>query len=198
MDNNISEIPSGKVAWKGSTLLAPLPFVLVSCGEGQNANLITVAWTGIVNSKPPMTYISLRPERHSFGIISETKEFVINLVSAPMVRAADICGVYSGSKVDKFHKCGLTPVPSSDVSCPSIGESPLSIECRVEKTIPLGSHTMFLAGILSVHADKRLISSDGRLHMEKADLALFTHGEYFATGKRLGRLGFAVKKKKDR
>ncbi|MBE6563684.1 MAG: flavin reductase family protein [Ruminococcaceae bacterium] len=184
-----------KQSWKGSTLLAPLPFVMVSCGEGEESNIITIAWTGIVNSKPPMTYISVRPERHSYDIIKKSGEFVINLVDSRLTKAADYCGIYTGKKVDKFAKMKLTREEAFHVACPSIAESPLSIECRVNREIELGSHTMFLADILSVNVKEELLDEKGRLCLDKANLAVFTHGEYFATGKKLGKFGFAAKKK---
>lgn len=185
----------GKIAWKGSTLLAPLPFVMVSCGNMEKANILTVAWTGIVNSKPPMTYISVRPERFSYSMIEESGEFVINLVNADLTKAADYCGVFTGKKVDKFEKMHLTKEASVLISAPAIAESPVSIECRVNRALPLGSHTMFLADILSVNVKEELLDEEGKLCLDRAGLALFTHGEYFATGRKLGKFGFAAAKK---
>jgi flavin reductase (DIM6/NTAB) family NADH-FMN oxidoreductase RutF len=186
-----------KIQWKGSTLLGPLPPVMVSCGTMEQSNIITVAWTGILNTHPPRTYISVRPSRHSYDIIKQSGEFTLNLPSASLVRAADFCGMYTGAKVDKFERCGLTREQGGEVACPSIAECPLSLECRVFDVIPLGTHDMFLADILSVRADERLLDESGKLCMERANLAAFMHGEYFALGKSLGKFGFsAVKKKK--
>lgn len=156
-----------------------------------------MAWTGITNTVPPKTYISVRPGRHSYGLLKETGEFVINLPTAAMVRAVDYCGMYTGKKVDKFAKTGLTPAPSAEVSVPSVGECPISLECRITDRIPLGSHEMFLADILSVRVDESCIDKNGRLDIARAGLMAFAHGEYFALGKKLGKFGFsAVKKKK--
>lgn len=185
-----------KIQWKGSTLLGPLPPVMVTCGTMENANIITIAWTGIVNTLPPKTYISIRPTRHSYDIIKETGEFVINLTTASLVRAADTCGVLTGRKVDKFAHCSLSKEPSAFVSCPLIGESPLSLSCRVTDVLPLGSHDMFLADIVGVEVDPSLIDKNGKLCLDRTELAAFAHGEYFALGRSLGTFGFSVKKKK--
>ena len=186
----------GKVSWKGGTLLAPVPPVMVTCGDMENSNIITIAWTGVVNSNPPMTYISVRPERYSHGIIKETGEFVINLTTVPLVRWADYLGIHTGRKIDKFKKSGLTKEEASVVSCPLIAESPLSIECRVKDVVTLGCHDMFLAEIVAVDVDESLVDKSGKLHLERADLAAFAHGEYFALGASLGKFGFSVAKKK--
>lgn len=186
-----------KVSWKGGALIAPLPPVMVSCGEGEKKNIITVAWTGIINTIPPKTYISVRPSRHSYSIIKESGEFVINLTPASLVRAADYSGTYTGAKKDKFKECSLTAEECEHVSCPAIAECPLSIECKVSGIIPLGTHDMFLADIVGVRVDESLLDKNGKLCIERADLAAYAHGEYFALGKKLGKFGFsAVKKKK--
>jgi len=186
-----------KTKWRGGALLAPLPAVLVSCGTADKPNLITVAWTGITNTVPPKTYISVRPGRHSYGLIRESGEFVINLPTAAIARAVDYCGMYTGKKVNKFEKTGLTPAPSEEVATPSVAECPISLECRVTDVVPLGSHEMFLADILCVNVDESCIDKSGRLDIARADLMAFAHGEYFALGKKLGKFGFsAVKKKK--
>ena len=186
-----------KINWKGSTLLGPLPPVMVSCGTMEESNIITVAWTGILNTHPPKTYVSIRPQRHSYKIIKESGEFTLNLTPAHLIRAADYCGMYTGAKVDKFAKCGLTKEEGREVACPSIAECPLSLECRVTDIVPLGTHDMFIADIVSVRADEKLLDEKGKLCMERADLAAFAHGEYFALGKKIGQFGFsAVKKKK--
>ncbi len=185
-----------KVQWKGSTLLGPLPPIMVSCGTMEESNIITVAWTGIVNTHPPKTYISLRPSRHSYGIIKASGEFTLNLTPTSLVRAADYCGMYTGAKVDKFAKCSLTREEGVEVKCPAIAESPLSLECRVTDIIPLGTHDMFLADILSVRADEALLDESGRLCIERADLTAFAHGDYYALGHALGHIGFSAAKKK--
>ncbi len=186
----------GKVTWKGSTLLAPVPAVMVSCGDMEKSNIITIGWTGIVNSAPPKTYISIRPSRHSYDIIKETREFVINLTTTDLIRATDGCGVYTGRKVDKFKKYKLGKEPASEVSAPLIAEAPVCLECKVTDIIPLGSHDMFLADIVAIDVDESLLDKDGKLCLEKAGLAAYAHGQYYALGKRLGAFGFSVKKKK--
>ncbi len=184
--------------WRGGAMLAPLPPAIVSCaGADGKPNLITVAWTGILSTVPPRTYISVRPTRHSHKLISESGEFVINLCPASLCRAADFCGMYTGAKVDKFEKLGLHPLASQEVACPSLAESPLSLECRVFEVKQLGSHDMFLADIVAVTVEDELITESGKLRLDRADLCAYAHGEYFALGKRLGAFGFsAVKKKK--
>lgn len=184
-----------KIAWKAGTLHAPLPPAMVSCGNSELANIITIAWTGIVNTIPPMTYISVRPERHSYSIIKETGEFVINLTPASLIRAADWCGARSGAKYDKFKEQGLTKEETVHLNCPSIAQCPLNLECRVKQIIPLGSHHMFLAEIVGMNVEETLIDGSGKLCMDKAGLAAFAHGEYFELGKKLGSFGFSVKKK---
>lgn len=186
-----------KINWKGSTLLGPLPPVMVSCGTMEKSNIITIAWTGILNTHPPRTYISVRPQRHSYHIIKESGEFTLNLTPANLVRAADFCGMYTGAKVDKFARCHLSPEAGLNVTCPSIAECPLSLECRVFDIIPLGTHDMFLADILTVRADETLLDEKGKLCFERANPIAFAHGEYYALGKKLGNFGFSgVKKRK--
>ncbi len=183
-----------KIIWNGGTLTAPLPPTLVSCGTVECPNVLTVAWTGILSTKPPKTYVSIRPERYSYNIIKETGEFVINLPTSSMVRAVDFCGVKSGKNTDKFSVCNLTPVSSSKLSAPVIGECPLSLECKVTDIVPLGSHHMFIADIVAIEVDENLVI-ENKLHLEKANLLAFAHGEYFELGKRLGNFGFSVRKK---
>lgn len=185
-----------KVVWKGGTLLAPVPPVMVSCGDMDNSNIITIAWTGILNSNPPKTYISVRPQRHSFEIIKSTKEFVINLTPSSLVKEADFCGIYTGAKVDKFAKCGFTKSEAQTVSCPIIEECPMNLECKVTDIVELGSHHMFIADITAINVDESLLGEDGKLHLERAKLCAFAHGEYFELGKKIGNFGFSVKKKK--
>ena len=185
-----------KIKWRGGALLGPVPPVMVSCGDMEKSNIVTVAWTGILNTIPPKTYISLRPSRYSYEIIKEKREFVINLTTAELVRAADSCGVYTGRKVDKFAKYSLTKTEGFEVSAPVIGECPLSLECKVTDVVPLGSHDMFIADIVAVDVDESLLDKEGKLHLDRAHLAAFAHGEYFELGKRIGTFGFSVKKKK--
>ncbi|MBQ3063349.1 MAG: flavin reductase family protein [Clostridia bacterium] len=186
----------GKVKFRGGAMLAPTPPVMVSCGTAEKSNIITVAWTGITNTVPPKTYISVRPSRHSYAIIKGSREFVLNLTPSTLVRAADYCGTYTGAKVDKFTKCKLTKLAVEEVAAPLIAESPLSLCCRVTDILPLGSHDMFLADIVAVYADDTLLDEKGRLHIAKAGLCAYAHGEYFALGKRIGTFGFSAKKKK--
>ena len=186
-----------KVYWKGSTLLAPVSPTMVTCGSWEKPNIITIAWTGIVNSQPPMTYISVRPSRYSYELLKETGEFVINLTPAQLVRQADWCGVRSGRDFDKFREMGLTAVPSEKVAAPLIAESPVNIECRVRQVLPLGTHDMFLAEVVGVQADEAYIDpATGRFCLERADPIVYSHGEYFALGEALGHFGWSVRKKK--
>ena len=184
-----------KVVWKGGALLAPVPPVMVSCGPAERPNIITVGWTGITNTIPPKTYISLRPERYSAPLIREAGVFVVNLTNSPLVRAADFCGVRSGKNVDKFAEMKLTAKPGPATGCPMIAESPLSMECRVTDIIPMGSHDMFLADIVSVLVDSAYLDKAGKLHLDRCGLAAYAHGEYFELGRKLGSFGFSVRKK---
>ena len=185
-----------KQVWKGTVLTSPVPPVMVSCGDMESSNIVTVAWTGTVNTKPPMTYISLRPSRHSYGIIKEKGEFVINLTTTDLIKNADYCGIYTGKKVDKFEKCGFTKVAATEVSAPIIDECPVNLECKVKDIIPLGTHDMFLAEIVAVHVDEALIDENGKLHLEKANLSAFAHGDYYSLGKKLAPFGISVKNNK--
>jgi len=185
-----------KVKWRGGTLLSPVPPALVTCSDGAHDNVLTVAWTGIVNSDPPKTYISVRPSRHSYEMIKKSGVFAINLTTKVLVRAADWCGVYTGAKVDKFERCKLQKEPAAEIDCPILSDSPLTLECRVTDVIPLGSHDMFLADIVAVDVDETMLDEDGKLHLERAGLVAYAHGEYFELGKRLGKFGYAVAKKK--
>ncbi|MGM9632435.1 MAG: flavin reductase family protein [Eubacteriales bacterium] len=185
-----------KVNWKGGALIAPIPPVMVSCGDMEESNIITIAWTGILNTIPPKTYISVRPSRHSYGIIKEKGEFIINLTPASLVKEADFCGIYTGKKVNKFDRCKFTKIKGTQVDCPMIEQSPLNIECRVTDVVPLGSHDMFVADILCVNVDESLLDENGKLCLERANLSAFAHGEYFELGKKIGSFGFSVKKKK--
>ena len=185
----------GRKILNPGTLLSPLPAVMVTCGTPQKANILTVAWTGIINTKPPMTYISVRPSRHSYGIIKETGEFVINLTTSKLVREADLCGVKSGRDMDKAAKCGLHLEAAGTVTAPVIAESPLSLECKVVEIKPLGTHDMFIAEITAVNADERYIDSKGKINLQQAGLMAYSHGEYFSLGRKLGEFGYSVAKK---
>jgi flavin reductase (DIM6/NTAB) family NADH-FMN oxidoreductase RutF len=184
-----------KQVWKGGTLLNPTPAVLVSCGTIEKPNAFTVGWTGIVCTHPARTYISVRPSRHSYGLIKESGEFVINLTTSKLIDAVDKCGVFTGKNKDKFNMCGITAEASSKVSAPSIKESPICLECKVFKVIPLGTHDMFLADIVAVRVDEELLDEKGSLSLEKAGILAYSHGKYYELKKPLASLGFAVKKK---
>jgi flavin reductase (DIM6/NTAB) family NADH-FMN oxidoreductase RutF len=187
-----------KQSWKPGTMIYPLPAVLISCGENeQEYNLFTVAWTGTVCTNPPMCYISVRPERHSYEIIKRTGEFVINLTTASLARATDWCGVRSGRDYDKFAEMGLTAESAAVVKAPIVAESPVSIECRVKQIVPLGSHDMFIADVVNVLVDEEYINPEtGKLELERADMITYSHGEYFRLGKAIGHFGWSVRKKK--
>lgn len=184
-----------KQTWKGSTLLNPEPPVLVSCGSMEAANLITIGWTGTICTQPSMVSISVRPERYSYQLIKDSGEFVINLPTRKLVRAVDWCGVKSGRDYDKFGEMKLTPLPASTVSCPILAESPVNLECQVTQVIPLGSHDLFLAKVTAVDVDEALLDEKGKLCLERADLIVYSHGEYFSLGKQLGTFGYSVRKK---
>ncbi len=186
----------GKAIWKGSALLGPVPPALVTCGTMEHPNVLTIAWTGIVCTHPAMTYISVRPSRHSYNIIKESGEFAINLPTSSMGRTVDYCGMKSGAKVNKIEKCRLELLPGTQVSSPVLAQCPVSLECRVTQAIPLGSHTMFLAEILAVQVEERYIDSKGKLNLQQAGLLAYAHGEYFALGRKCGDFGFSVRKKK--
>ena len=185
-----------KVFWNGGAMLAPLPPVLVTCGTMEQANVLTVAWTGICCTHPPMTYISVRPTRHSYGIIKESGEFAINLTTTAMVKAVDFCGVRSGKTVDKIAACGLHLTEPPQGSVPILAESPVSLTCKVKEIIPLGSHDMFLAEITGTAVDTRYVDSKGKLNLQQSGLLAYAHGEYFALGRKCGSFGYSVKKKK--
>ena len=187
-----------KVFWSGGALLSPVPPALVSCGTVDDPNVLTIAWTGIINTKPPMTYISVRPSRYSYNIIKKSGEFVINLTTSSLVKKADFCGVKSGKSINKFERCGLHAVPAVKVSAPIIEECPLSLECHVTEIKPLGTHHMFIAEIVGADIDEKYIDSKGKRNHQQCGLAAYAHGEYFALGRKLGDFGFSVRKKKNR
>ena len=188
-----------KETWKAGNMLYPVPVVMVSCGTMEESNIITVAWTGTINTNPPMTYVSVRPERHSYNIIKETGEFVINVTTEALAYATDWCGVRSGSKYDKFKEMKLTKEECPLVSCPAIAESPMNIMCKVKEIVHLGSHDMFIADILKVHVDEQYIDRSGRIRLDQASLVAYNHGEYFGLKRQpIGKFGFSVMKPKTR
>ena len=188
----------GKVSWKPGTMIYPLPALMVSCGSDESDyNILTVAWTGTVCTNPPVCYISLRPERHSYEIIKRTGEFVLNLTTRALARATDWCGVRSGRDFNKFSEMHLTPIKGEVVSAPVIAQSPLNIECRVRQIVPLGSHDMFIADVVNVQADDSLIDlKTGHFDLEKAQLIAYSHGQYYELGRRIGKFGWSVERKK--
>ena len=188
-----------KQLWKPGNMIYPLPAVMVSVTDGEgNDNIITVAWTGTVCTNPAMAYISVRPSRYSYDMIRKTGEFVINLTTEKLAFATDFCGVRSGRDVDKFQKLNLTKEKAQFVSAPMIGEAPVSIECRVREVKELGSHDMFLADVLAVHADEAYMDKNNRFRLNDAGLLVYSHGEYLAGGRKVGTFGYSVKKKQQK
>lgn len=185
-----------KVTWKSGTFLYPLPAVMVSCGNMEKSNIITVAWTGILNTNPAMVYISVRPTRYSYNLIKESGEFVINLTTKDLAYATDWCGVKTGAKVDKFAEMHLTKEKAKFVKCPMIKESPVSVECKVKEIKELGSHHMFVAEVLAINADEKYIDEKGAFDISKCDLIAYSNGKYYSLGKKIGRFGFSVQKNK--
>lgn len=181
-------------SFKAGALTAPLPPVMVTVGTGDNVNVLTIAWTGILATIPPRTYISVRPARHSYKLLRETGEFVINLPTAKMARTVDYVGIYTGAKVNKIAECGLKTIPSEKVAVPTLADCPFALECRVCEVIPMGTHDVFIADIVSVSADESILDDNGRICFDKADLLAYAHGEYFALGEKLGTFGFSTKK----
>ena len=187
-----------KKVWKPSTMLNPVPVVMVTCvGADKKPNIITLAWVGTINTKPPMISISVRKERYSYQLIKDTGQFVVNLTTRDLTRAADFCGVKSGRDVDKFKAAKLNQEKASIVDVPLIAESPVNIECIVKNTIELGSHVLFIAEVVAVNIDEKLLDENGKLCLEKADLICYSHGEYWSTGESLGYFGFSVTKRKN-
>ena len=185
-----------KTIWKSGTFIYPLPAVMVSCGDMEKSNIITVAWTGIMNTNPAMCYISVRPERYSYNIIKETGEFAINLTTKELAYATDWCGVKTGAKVDKFKEMKLTKQKAENIKCPLIEESPISIECKVKEIKELGSHHMFIADVLSIDVAEKYIDDKGAFDITKCDLITYANGKYFTLGKQVGKFGYSVQKKK--
>lgn len=185
-----------KKIWKSGTFIYPIPAVMVSCGDMENSNIITVAWTGILNTNPAKVYISVRPERYSYNIIKEKKEFVINLTNKDLAYATDWCGVKTGAKVDKFKEMHLTKEECQFVNAPAIKESPVSIECKVTDIKEFGSHHMFIADVMSIDADEKYINEKGSFDISKCNLIAYANGGYYELGRKIGKFGFSVEKKK--
>ena len=185
-----------KIFWNGGTILAPVPPVLVSCGDMENYNVLTIGWTGIINTHPPMTYISVRPSRYSYNMIMQKKQFVINLTTSSMCKQVDFCGVKSGKDINKVEKCNFHISKATKIDTPIIEESPVSLECIVKDTFELGTHTMFISEIVGIDIDEKYIDSKGKLNLQQSGLMAYSHGEYFALGRKLGEFGFSVRKKK--
>ncbi len=185
-----------KIIWPAGTLLAPLPPALISSGTVEKPNVMTAAWTGIVCTNPVLTYVSIRPSRLSHEIITQNKEFVINVPNLALAKATDFCGVKSGRDIDKFKATGLTAAPCSKIKAPQIAEAPISLECQIKEIRPFGTHDMFLAEVLAVHVDDNYLDAQGALHLEKAGLLAYAHGFYYTLGRQLGKFGFSVEKPK--
>ena len=184
-----------KAVWKPGTFIYPLPVVMVSCGDMNKSNIITVAWTGIINTEKPMCYISIRPERYSYNLIKNNREFVINLTNKELTYATDWCGVKTGAKVDKFKEMHLTKEKSKFVKCQLIKESTDSIECKVKEIKPLGTHHMIIAEVVSIDADEKYIDKKGAFDITKCNLITYANGKYFTLGKQVGKFGYSVQKK---
>ncbi len=186
----------GKQRWKAGNMLYPLPVVMVTAADSKGRdNIITVAWTGTICTNPPMVSISVRPERYSYDMIRETGEFVINLTTEKLAFATDYCGVRSGREVDKFEKMRLTRQKAEFVKAPLIAESPVCIECKVFKREELGSHDLFLAKVLAVHADEKYLDKNGKFQLSQANPLVYSHGEYYSLGRKIGKFGYSVQKK---
>jgi len=185
-----------KISWKPGTMLSPLPPALITSADKDKINVMTAAWTGIICSEPVITYVSIRPSRYSHELIKKSKEFVINLPTVKIAEAVDTVGVKTGKDMDKFALTGLTPEPSSMVKAPQIAECPVSMECKVLETRSFGTHDMFLAEVINVNVDEKYINEDGALDLEKAGLLAYAHGFYYSLGRKLGKFGFSVEKKK--
>lgn len=187
----------GKQHWKGGNMLNPVPAVMVSLADEQgNTNIITVAWAGTICTNPPMLSISIRPERYSYDIIKRTGEFVVNLTTEELVKACDYCGVTSGRDVNKFEKLGLTKCDMQNVKAPGINESPVNIECKVNEIKELGSHSMFIADVVGVTVDDKYMDDKGKFNINETGLVMYSHGEYFSLGDKLGKFGYSIQKKK--
>ncbi len=185
-----------KVEWKSGTFIYPIPAVMVTSGTMEKANILTVAWTGILNTNPAIVYISVRPERYSYKLIKETGEFIINLTTESLAYATDWCGVKSGKDYDKFKEMKLTKEIAKHVKCPSIKESPVAIECKVIDIKEYGSHHTFIAEVLSIDADEQYIDNKGAFDISKCDLIAYANGGYYSLDKKIGKFGYSVEKKK--
>ena len=185
-----------KQKWKPGNMIYPLPAVMVSCGDQEKSNIITVAWTGTICTNPPMTYISIRPERYSYNLIKEKGYYVINLSTKNLLKATDFCGVRSGRDYDKFKMMQLNPVVTSETGCPMIEESPVNIECKVKEIIELGSHHMFISDVINVYVDEKYMDKNNKFNLNDSDLIAYSHGAYFTLGQQLGTFGYSVAKKK--
>jgi flavin reductase (DIM6/NTAB) family NADH-FMN oxidoreductase RutF len=183
-----------RVSFKPGTFLYPLPAVMVTSGDMENSNILTVAWTGIVSSDPATTYVSIRKERHSYNMIKENKEFCINLTTEDLAYATDYVGVKSGRNLDKFKELNLTKEKGTIVKCPMIKESPVSIECKVTEIKEMGSHDMFLAEIVAVNVDEKYMDKSNKFDMDKCKIIAYSHGQYYSLGRKIGKFGFSVKK----
>jgi len=183
-----------KITWRGGAMLAPLPVCLVTCKDGEKENVFTVAWTGILNTIPAKTYISVRKERFSYNLIKNSKEFVLNLTTEALARATDFCGVRSGKDMNKFKEMRLETQPATQVACPVLSDSPVNLECRVTDIVELGSHDMFIADIVAVNVAKDLVDENEKLNLDRANLIAYSHGEYFKLGEKIGKFGYTVKK----
>jgi flavin reductase (DIM6/NTAB) family NADH-FMN oxidoreductase RutF len=194
--DNKNSTGNGRMLWKPGNMVYPVPAVMVTAADREGkSNIITIAWTGTVCTNPPMAYISVRPERYSYGMLKETGEFVINLTTEKLVRATDYCGVKSGRDTDKWKETGLTPIPAQEVNVPLIKESPVNIECRVSEIRELGSHHMFLARVVAVDVDEAYLNEQGRFELQKAAPIVYSHGEYYGLSSLLGTFGYSVRKK---
>lgn len=186
-----------KTSFKPGNMIYPLPAVMVSCGDiDSDSNILTVAWTGTICTNPPMAYISVRPERHSYDMIKNSGEFVINLTNEQLIKATDFCGVRSGRDVDKWKECRFTKAKADTVKCPLIDEAPVNIECKVKEIRELGSHHMFIADVTAVHADDKYMDANNSFHLNDSNLLAYSHGAYFELGRQLGTFGYSVRKKK--
>ena len=184
-----------KISWKPGTMLAPLPPVLVSCGDMDNPNVMTAAWSGVVCTEPTLVYVSVRPSRYSYELIEKNGEFVLNLPTVALAKAVDLCGVKSGRQTDKFKLAGITPINCKKISAPQVKEAPVSLECVVKQATSYGTHTMFLAEVVAVNVEEQLIEKNGALNLDKAGLLAYAHGFYYALGKKIGKFGWSVEKK---
>ena len=182
--------------WKAGTFVYPIPAALISCGTMEKSNILTIAWTGIINTDPAMVYISVRPNRYSYNIIKKNKEFVINLTNKDLAFATDWCGVRSGKDYDKFKEMKLHKEKAKFVKCPIIKESPVSVECKVKEIVELGSHHMFIAEVLSIDADEKYMDDKGSFDISKCNLIAYANGGYYPLGKKIGKFGYSVQRKK--